>query len=127
MQPDGKVVLGGYFSSIAGVNCGLLARLNDDGSFDSNFLGSTTISGRSVDALAVTSDGKIVVGGDFMSTSGHIGIVRLNSDGSADASFNPHIDGVATTIWACIQGDGKILIGGIFSSVDGSPYPTWLD
>lgn len=87
IQPDGKILLGGYrtFLTEAGF---ALARYNTDGSLDSTFgtggVVTQTISGADYGySVLVQKDGKIVMGGK--SNGG--GIVRYNSDGSYDNNF----------------------------------------
>lgn len=73
----------------------------------------------SVYALATQTDGKVLVGGDFLRIGGQtaLRLARLNSDGSRDESFNP-----SANLWvAClaVQQDGKIIVGGGFNSING--------
>ena len=64
LQADGKLLLGGAFYSVNGSSSGYhLARLYSDGSLDSGFLSSGISS--TVWALAVQTNGSIVIGGDF--------------------------------------------------------------
>ena len=64
---------------------------------------------KSVWALAVQPDGKILLGGEFSAVAGQPrrGVARLNADGSLDPTFNdPNTTG---TVYAlAIQPDGKI-------------------
>jgi len=89
LQQDGKVVAGGNFIFYNGATSKNLARLNSDGSFDDSFdVGESFDS--SVSHLKVMPDGKIMVSGGFISYNGHTagGIIRLNSDGSIDTTFD---------------------------------------
>jgi hypothetical protein len=64
LQSDGKVLIGGEFTSYDGNPCRNFARINTDGSFDNTFnIGSGTNS--TVNTIAVKSDGKILIGGAF--------------------------------------------------------------
>ena len=88
-QPDGKILVGGSFSTFNGATQNRLIRLNQDGSKDNSFdIGSGFDN--DVSALLLLSDGKIVVGGRFTNFNGNSQnrIVRLNQDGSIDNSFN---------------------------------------
>src|SRR5205814_10321247 len=113
-------VIGGLFRRNA-TNY-ILARLNSDGSFDS-FSGLVPNFGFAVFAIALQSDGKILVGGSFSLLFNNIsgptrnGIVRLNGDGSLDSTFDPGA-GVSVNALA-IQNDGKILLGGGFTNYNG--------
>ena len=72
-----------------------------------------------VHAIAIQSDGKILIGGEFTTVGGVVRnyIARLNSDGTLDAGFDPNVNGNVPAI--AIQSDGKILIGGDFTTVGG--------
>src|ERR1041385_5339545 len=63
VQSDGKVLLGGIFTSVAGWPRTNLARVNADGTMDFGF--SSAPLGAPVSALALQPDGKLVVGGPF--------------------------------------------------------------
>jgi uncharacterized delta-60 repeat protein len=120
-QPDGKILVGGNFASYNGTTMNYLIRLNADGSIDTSF---NTGAGpnSSVTSIVVQSDGKIIVGGGFTSfdsTSRNF-IVRLNSDGSIDPTFNIGTgfdDGVLSIV---LQPDGQILAAGDFTSYNGN-------
>lgn len=119
----GKCLVGGTFSTINGLACPALARLNLDGSVDDAFLNVFSAQPGNVYALAVQSDDKILVGGDFKSVNGVAltNLVRLHADGSVDTSFQPRIGGGSFTSVSSlrIQSDGKILMGGYFNSIGG--------
>jgi uncharacterized delta-60 repeat protein len=118
-QSDGKVIIGGFFSSIGNTNISGIARLNANGSLDTNFnVGSGTYG--VVYSVALQQDGRALIGGNFSSVNGveqHF-IARLNTNGTLDASFNPGIplggasDRVTTML---LQPDGHIVVGGLFS------------
>lgn len=117
-QPDGKLLVGGSFFTLgsAGPSRQNIARLNVDGSVDGTFTNSAPNS--SVYALALQSDGRILIGGQFYTVGGsnHYYIARLNTDGTVDNSFNAgNISGAAVYAIA-VQADGNILIGGSFGS-----------
>ena len=71
VQADGKIVVGGFFTTLNGVTSNRIARLNADGTRDTAF---TTNLGTGFDAyllsVAVQSDGKIVAGGAFATLNG---------------------------------------------------------
>ncbi|MCE3008589.1 MAG: T9SS type A sorting domain-containing protein [Bacteroidetes bacterium] len=122
LQPDGKVLIGGGFSSYNGTARNRIARLNADGSLDAGFNPGTGANS-SINTLVLQSDGKVLIGGDFTTYNGTARnyIARLNADGSLDVGFNPGtgLNGLASAI--VIQSDGKVLIGGDFTSYNGSP------
>ena len=122
-QTDGKLILGGNFSSIAGVPRGTLARLNLDQSVDMSFAPSTD---GVVYCVAVQPDGKILVGGIFSQVTPGVArsrLARFNADGSLDAGFNAGLisgSGDTAVFGITVQADSKILINGDFSSVAGT-------
>ncbi len=75
----------------------------------------------SVYALAVQTDGKIILGGWFTQVGGvtRQKLARLHTDGSVDVTFNPGADYAVTCL--AIQPDGKILVGGVFTTLAGQP------
>ena len=121
LQTDGKILIGGFFTSYNGTARNYIARLNSDGTLDASFNPGTGADG-DVFALALQPDGKILIGGNFTSYNGTARnfIARLNANGTLDASFNPGI-GANNPVYAlALQPDGKILIGGEFSSYNGT-------
>ncbi len=122
IQPDGKVIIGGDFTSFNGTALNRIARLNADGSLDASFNPGTGAPAGTVMATAVQPDGKIIVGGYFTSFNGMARnrIVRLNADGSVDASFNPGVGADDAVLNITVQPDGKIIIGGEFLSYYGT-------
>ncbi|MBA4054285.1 MAG: hypothetical protein C0490_06205, partial [Marivirga sp.] len=134
VQPDGKILVGGFFSNFNGVAKKSLVRLNPDGSLDNTFndFTSTTPSTGSgngiVNGMALQSDGKIIVRGLFETVNGtaHKGIARLNADGSVDNTFNTTIvasvGGSAFKEPVVVRSDGKILVSGRFTSVNNVTY-----
>ena len=120
LQSDGKILVGGGFTTYNGNSRNGMVRLNTDGSVDNSFVYGTGFDS-SVKIITTQPDGKILVGGDFTTYSG-VGtnyIVRLNSDGSVDNTFNigAGFDNTVQTI--SIQSDGKILVGGRFTTYSG--------
>jgi uncharacterized delta-60 repeat protein len=123
-QPDGRILLGGYFTSVNGVTREGLARLNTDGSLDAAFALDGGV-GPAV-PLALQRDGKVLV----LRGSGYFynGIFRINPNGSLDRSFNASTFTVAdcasydcspAAATAAVQADGKVIVMGNFSAVGG--------
>jgi uncharacterized delta-60 repeat protein len=126
VQPDGKIVIGGAFTSVNGVPRSNLARLNPDGTLDPGFANSPVagVSGP-VHALALAQDGSLYVGGNFNQAGGvaTTGIARYLPDGSVDRDFAAKLEpGINGTVLALgVLDDGKILVGGSFASIAGQP------
>ena len=135
LQPDGKILVGGAFSTYNGeadanVPDNIL-RLNSDGSRDTSFSGAVQGANNDVVAIAVQSDGKILLGGFFTAYNTNSEapdrILRLNANGSLDSAFNVGAGtrGANFTVEAIIiQPDGKIVIGGGFNSYNGNATGT---
>jgi len=138
VQTDGKILIGGDFTSVDGIGCTRVARLNADGTFDYNFdpgIGAAAI----VRAIAVQPDGKIVIGGDFTSYDGVSSylistvthtvnrLARLNSDGSLDQTFAMGSAAASSSVYDVVmQTDAAgttlqgILVAGGFSNFAGA-------
>ena len=123
LQSDGKIVIGGRFTSVNGTTRNRIARLNSDGTLDDSFLATGSGINGDVFSSASQPDGKTVIGGFFTSVNGtsRFGIARLNSDGTNDASFLSAAGaGVNNSVFAvALQPDGRIVIGGLFTNVNG--------
>jgi uncharacterized delta-60 repeat protein len=81
VQPDGKILVGGIFTSIQGIPRNRIARLNSDGTVDQSFnpgAGATEV----VRCIALQSDGAILLAGNFKSYDGVAcgKIIRLHGD-----------------------------------------------
>ncbi len=131
VQTDDEVIVGGAFTQFDGASRNCLARLHTDGSLDA-FSPGLAISGYnggapSVQAVAVQADGKILAAGIFnvLNQTAGGGVVRLNSNGSLDSSFNVGAgvvdDGgaVGTAYALCVLPNGQILVGGAFQTFNG--------
>ena len=121
LQPDGKIIIGGSFTSVGGRARNGIARLNADSSLDGSFDPGTGADG-GVNAIALQKDGKLVIGGWFSNVNGTARnrLARLNADGSVDSSFDPGAGANNTVCAFALQGDGKVLVGGMFTSIDGT-------
>lgn len=127
-QPDGKILLGGYFVRI-GMGpeytyvANRLGRIFPDGSRDYSFDSSAGVSD-TVSVIRCQPDGKIMIGGRFPninnSSPARPYIGRLNSDGSTDTTFTtPTLD--AEVLDLVVQPDGRIVVAGMFRNVNGQP------
>ena len=124
VQNDGKIVLGGQFSTYSGSTRNGIARLNTDGTIDSAFNVGTGASPANINRLALQSDQKILAVGAFTLYSGSFnnGIVRINTDGTKDTTFTIGNGLQTSTIVSTVtlQPDQKILVGGFFTTYSGS-------
>ncbi|WP_299824409.1 T9SS type A sorting domain-containing protein [uncultured Pontibacter sp.] len=124
LQPDGKVIIVGVFNSYNGISCNGIVRLNTDGSLDTSFNTGSGFTSKDAKALVIQPDGKIVISGefDYFNEIRTNKIVRLNSNGSLDNSFNSGYGINATIDAIALQADGKIVIGGDFSQYRNGVY-----
>ncbi len=96
VDADGKIVVAGYTSNAQGIHDFAIARYNTDGTLDTSFSGdgklTVDVNGEEDIATDVTIDGsgKIVVVGRSANGANHddFSILRLNSSGTLDTSFN---------------------------------------
>lgn len=130
-QSDGTILIAGSFSQVDGVARSNVARINANGSLDPSFQPPTLLgvaaSGSSappeVYKIVVQPDGKILLSGVFSltDTTKPVDVVRLNSDGSLDGTFNPALplkedtNFIPTVATIALQSDGKVLAAGEFS------------
>jgi len=115
LQPDGKILIGGSFTSYNGVSRNGIARLNSNGSLDTSF-NPSALAGNLIYSIITQPDGKILVSG-YPRFSNYTGIklARLNANGTLDTEFNSKTEGNSTIGTIAIQPDGKILVGGYTS------------
>lgn len=119
LQPDGKLVLVGYFGYVNGVIRNGVARLNGDGSLDESFdpgIGIPPNTDGWIRELAILSDGKILLGGVFRFRSNdgveRRLIARLNSNGALDPTFRGDTEAPVQSI-GFLSG-GKLLVENSF-------------
>lgn len=119
LQPDGKVLIGGTFTTYDGVARNRVARLNTDGSLDLDFDPGTGAPSN-LESIALQPDGKVLIGGYFTSYNGtpRAYLARLLPNGLLDPTFDAAVNDPVLTI--ALQADGAMLIGGYFSMVEGS-------
>lgn len=122
VQPDGKVIAVGDFTSYNGTGRNRVARLNADGSLDASFNPGTGANFL-VTSLALQSDGKILIGGYFNNYNGTVvvALARLNSNGTLDTGYNSGGAGPNNSVQVVeLQPDGKALVGGDFTTYNGT-------
>lgn len=126
VQSDGKIIIGGIFTSVNGVQKNNIARLNSDGSLDADFVSIGALNPSSNYPTSIfkivyqPENGKITVAGSFTKwdTTTISNIIRLNPDGTLDSTFQqPMSTGSINSL--AYQSDGKIIIGGYFGQVNG--------
>ncbi len=122
LQPDGKIVVGGSFSSFNGVPAAYLVRLNSDGSRDGSFSTGTGPNG-AVGCVLATPSAHIFISGNFTSYNGVMRnrIAKLANNGVLVSDFDPMmgLDGLVYAM--ALQNDGALLIGGNFFNYNNIP------
>jgi uncharacterized delta-60 repeat protein len=121
-QADGKMIIAGTFTSLNGQARGRVARLDLDGNIDTSFMAGLVGADTNILALAVQSNGKILLGGRFTTVNGvsRNYVARLNPDGTLDNEFLAGRSGPDDRVLSIVeQPDGKIVLGGLFHSVNG--------
>jgi uncharacterized delta-60 repeat protein len=125
LQTDGKIVVAGYNYTGSGSDF-LLVRYNTNGTLDTAFDGdglailNVTVNDR-IYGMALQPDGKIVAVGALENATDDFVVLRYNTDGTLDTSFDGDgrvSTGIASTDLAncvAIQPDGKILAAGLAS------------
>lgn len=131
LQSDGKILVGGTFTTWNGVSVGNIVRLNSNGTRDTTFTTNNgTGANDAVERIAIQTDGKILVCGWFTTWNGTTvnRIVRLNSDGTRDTTFttNTGTGANATVETIAVQSTGKIVVGGWFTSWNGNAVGRYI-
>jgi len=123
-QNDGKIMVSGMFSYYNNVSRSSMVRLQSDGTVDNTFGMNLNTSVSSINAFAMQTDGKYIIGGSF--TNAFFGanrnnrIARVLPDGWKDNTFITG-SGFNNTVYAIqLQPDGKCLVGGLFTSYNGT-------
>ena len=124
VQPDGRILVGGFFTSIGSASMNYLARLNANGSVDASFTPGAGANG-AVSAITLQVDSRILVGGSFSQFNGvtRNGVTRLNPDGTTDYSINFGTGADAPVATMVVEPSGNIDVGGSFANFNGTPHP----
>ncbi|MDB5257851.1 MAG: hypothetical protein JWM14_2546 [Chitinophagaceae bacterium] len=128
LQSDGKILIGGTFTYYGPDERKGIARLNADGSIDNTFIPPAGFTGI-VNAIALQSDGKILVAGTIACSSSQFptkyNFLRLNTDGSVDQSFKSGTGIESSTYKIAVGPDDKIIVGGsgiLYNGVETGHY-----
>lgn len=123
IQGDGKILIGGGFTSVNGTFRNNIARLNANGSLDTTF-SANSIGLNSVMDIKQAADGKIYVGGNPLTTS-DTGLRRLYENGAIDTSFIPALGANSGIHAILLLPNGNILAGG-FTELEPLGYNDYL-
>ncbi len=120
VDPEGRILVSGYFSKVGGQRQTNVVRLNANGGLDPSFnLHLDTMNGGA--AIVPQPDGKLLLGGGFTNLSGQARsyLCRVDSSGRLEIGFHPEPDGWVSAL--ALQPDGKILVAGSFLHICGQP------
>jgi uncharacterized delta-60 repeat protein len=120
--PDGKMLIGGNFTTYGGAETHKMARLNADGSLDTTFNPGwgLPVQGE-VYSIGLQQSGDIIIYVWLRFPDGIVigGVKRMYPDGGLDNTFSAGLDGGISPYGAVVQPDDKILVYGI-SHVSGT-------
>lgn len=118
IQPDGKILVGGKFTTLRGQKRVGIGRLNPDGTLDTEF--NPDINGW-VSLISLQRDEKILIGGTSFPAKykrGYGTISRLNQNGTGDTQFNSVLS-ISDISSIALRADDSILIAGRAGGVFG--------
>lgn len=119
LQPDGKILLGGKFTTYNEVAANRIIRINEDGTPDTSFLSGTGFSGDAVQIIKTDTYGNIMVGGSFTGNYDNTVVNRvifLNSNGTLKTDFDMGSGPGSASVFALANTpDGAWYMGGSFS------------
>jgi uncharacterized delta-60 repeat protein len=115
LQPDGKIVVTGYFTAINDTPVAGIARLLPNGSLDPDFAVNASEIPGTIDAMQLQPDGKILLAGYNFTPATFTWegrFIRLMPDGSLDPSFVTDPERGVSAI--ALHGDGRIVVAGYY-------------
>jgi len=121
VEPNGNILIGGFFTTVNGSAQKNLARFKPNGHRDSSF---TVGTGANNEVTCISSNGqKIAISGFFSQYNGNArqGFAFLENDGTLDTNFtNPTWTSQIRAQY--VLPNNKVLIGGNFSSFQSAPF-----
>jgi uncharacterized delta-60 repeat protein len=122
VQPDGKVLVGGYFTTVNGAARTNLARLSATGQLDATFTPPATLTG-AITTMALQPNGRVLVGNGYGNDGSPTTtpLLRLLSTGASDPSFGTTANPDGPVAALLVQPDGAIVVGGSFTTAGGQP------
>ena len=124
-QSNGKIVVGGGFTSYNGTLVNYICRLNTNGTIDPTFNSGGTSFNGAVFTIQVLNDDSIIVGGGFTTHNGSTWnrLVKLTSSGTTDSSFGYNSGFNGTILTSLVSSTSDIYLSGYFTSYIGLPCP----
>jgi uncharacterized delta-60 repeat protein len=126
VQADGKILIGGAFTTFNDKSCNHIARFDAEGKRE-DFEAFAAEANDAVLSMLLQTDGKILISGDFTSVNdiSRGRIARLQPDGTLESSstFGNGSGADASILSLAMQADGGILIAGDFNTFNGATQP----
>ncbi|UOQ66629.1 delta-60 repeat domain-containing protein [Hymenobacter volaticus] len=133
-QPNGKLLIGGNFSTVNDWATANVARLWPNGDVDTTFrapIGGITGAGTvQLHTLTLNATGQVLLGGEFATIGGQprAGVARLLTNGDLDPTFQAPLQNASARLPSvraiAVQPDGKMVLGGSFTAtIAGSSLP----
>ncbi|MCC3160777.1 T9SS type A sorting domain-containing protein [Hymenobacter sp. 15J16-1T3B] len=123
-QPDGKLLVGGTFTTFNGQPTGNVLRLNLDGTQDNTFQAGTPALSGGVYRIRLRPDGSLLLVGAFTSYNGtpRGGMAKVSSTGALDAGFatGSGLNAGGSVYDLVENSNGTFLTGGTFTSYNGT-------
>ncbi len=123
LQTDGKIIVGGNFTTYDSVTANRIIRLNEDGSKDDSFITGTGFNKNGVEVIKIDENGDVVVGGSFTGFYNNTATTRLiflNSDGTIKPDFDIGLGPASASVFALeFDEEGSCFAGGSFSVFNG--------
>jgi uncharacterized delta-60 repeat protein len=122
VQPDGKIVIVGTFTTVGGASRKHIARLNVNGSLDVSFNPGTGPD-QPIPRIELLPGGQMLIAGQFNTYAGvaRQNLARLNTNGVLDTTFDAGSFGDGAIYSIALQTNGDIIAGGSFTNVAGVP------
>lgn len=116
LQPDGKILIGGYLEQYDGATALNVARLNSDGALDTAF--KLKSASGPVSRIELQADGKIMLAGlfDTLGARNSRKLGRVLADGSNDTTFRAPQPNAEVREVICLP-DGRLLVTGAFTRI----------
>ncbi len=123
VQPDGKILLGGDFTHLAGASRSGFARVHANGLLDTGFVPALTAGPQAwqqsgADRILVLPDNRILAAGELYTSPSqpYSGLLRFETNGALDPTFQTTASRDMAYTALCRQPDGKLLVSSIRES-----------
>lgn len=124
VDTQGRIWIGGSFTSVNSVARGGLARLLANGTLDVDFSPVSGAAGGVVNAIIPLASGAAYIGGTFTSFNGTAGgrVARVTNTGTLDGTFAPPAGGISSggVLTLALATNGDLIIGGFFTQYAGT-------